>query len=145
MTDIARLERNLAALHEELRGLRREVDGIARLEREATVQDVLDQLAPAIAALGRLEAGDDDGSGRDLAARLAECLLAIGLRRTGTPGDVVDLWPDEATEDVELDRSIPRTATMVCVEIVSTGWASGHKVIARPRGRVVEVVDDPEL
>lgn len=141
MPDLSQLERNLAALHEEVCALRRELDGVARLEREATVQDVLELLTPALACLARLEADDGDESPGNLARLLVGFLAEIGVSRIGRPGEVQELWPDEAAEDVELDREVPAAASLVRVEIQAAGWARGRKVIVRPLGRVIEVVD----
>ena len=75
-----------------------------------------------------------------MARELARCLPAVGLARVGRVGELLELWPEQATEHYELDRDVPPDATLVRVEVLATGWARDELVVARPVGRVSEVV-----
>ncbi len=144
MSEPTQLDQNLAALHEEIVNLRGELDSVARLEREATLQEVFEVLAPTIVSMVHRQANVPDASVERVVGTLELSLLELGLSRWARPGEVLELWPDEAVRDFELDRPVSSDATMVRVEILASGWTRGNKIIARPVGRVLEVVHAPE-
>lgn len=144
MPDLSQLGLNLSALHEEIVQLRKELDGATHLEREATLQEVLAVLSSSIEALVHCRAGLPGATNDEVLCRFDASLCELGLSRLARPGTTLELWPDEATRDFELDRSIPPGATMVKVEVLASGWIRGNKIIARPVCRVLEVVDGLE-
>ncbi len=143
--DLDQLNRNLDALRREVADLRGALEGVADLEREATTQDILERLAPAIVEMVRLEAGASGASAESVGAKLAAALEELGLKRLGRAGTVIEDWPEEAAEELELDRLPLSGAGMIRVEILAPGWGWGRKIIARPVGRVIEVFDAPKL
>jgi hypothetical protein len=141
--DYDQLNRNLEALHQEVRELRQELEGVTALEHEATISEILDLLAPAISEMVRIEAGNPEASPTKVIEGLTATLEALGLRRLGRPGAVVEHWPDEAVEELELDQPPPPEAGMVRIEVLAAGWGWGYKVVARPVGQVLEVFEIP--
>lgn len=138
--DVALMNKHLAELRDEVAELRAAVDHTAALAREAALRDVHDALAPALEALADLEArGAPAGV---VAERLERALPALGLAPLAEVGGTLELWPEQAGGDLALDRPVPPSATLVRVEVRARGWARGERVVVRPRGVVLEVVDE---
>ena len=143
--DPARLEAHLEALHAEVAELRSHLDSAAELQRELALQETLEALAPAIRALGVLDAAStaerrfsaESALGEELRAALGR----LGLTPVGRAGEPLELWPEQAAPDrMVLDREVPDDATLVRVRLLAAGWALGEWLLAPPRGVVVEVV-----
>lgn len=138
--DVALINKHLAELREEIAALRGAVEQTAALAREAALQEAHDALAPAIEALADLEAaGEPVGA---VAERLARALPALGLAPVLQAGQVLELWPEQASGDLRLDRPVPAGAAMTRVEVRARGWARGARVVVRPRGVVLEVIEE---
>jgi hypothetical protein len=142
--DITLINRHLAELREEVTELRGAVEQTAALAREAALRDVHDALAPAIAALANLEAhGEPAGADAAVVAeRLEQALPALGLTPVHEAGKVLELWPEQANGELLLDRPVPPGATMARGEVRARGWTRGARVLVRPRGVVLEVIEE---
>jgi len=140
--DIERLEQTLVTVREEVLALRAETAARAELEREAALQELYEALCPAARALAKLVAASPRKASpeAELAEALAEAFQRVGLEKRGTVGDELELWPEQASTRLELDRDVPAEASLVRVEVLAPGWARGALVIARPLGRVIEVI-----
>jgi len=140
--DIALIDRHLAALRQEVAELRQALDHVAVLEREATLRDVDDALGPTIEALVDLEAGTEPDREAEVVGELLRALGALGLEPWSEAGAVLELWPEEANGELALDRPVPAGAAMARVKVIARGWRRGERVIARPKGKVLEVIDE---
>lgn len=139
--DITLINRHLSELHEEVADLRRSLTQAAALEREATLQEVFETLKVTIRALVRFKAGDDRCPAEEVASELEQALPALGLATRFETGEVVELWPEELAEGFTLDRSVHPEAAMARIEVLANGWNRGRVVVARARGRVLEIIN----
>jgi hypothetical protein len=139
--DITLINRHLVELHQELEELRGAVDETAKLEREATLQEVYEVLGSAVDSLVQLKSGQGAGSTDEIASKLEDALPALGLTARFEAGNVVELWPEEVAEGLIVDRPVPSDAAMVRVEILANGWNRGRMVVARARGKVLDIIN----
>jgi hypothetical protein len=138
--DVTLIDRHLAELLEEVAALRGAVEHTSVLAREAALREVHDALAPAIDAMASLEAGG--GAVGAVAESLERALPALGLTPLLEAGRVLELWPEQANGELRLDRPVPPGAAMARVEVRARGWCRGTRVVVRPRGLVLEVIDE---
>lgn len=139
--DAALINRHMEELHQEVTALRDALDQTVSLEREATLQDVYEALRPAIDALVALEAGAEGSDAEKVVEMFSATLPVLGLTPRSFKGELLELWPEEANLGFTLDRSIPKEASLARVKVLARGWSRGRKLIARPRGVALEVID----
>ncbi len=142
--DLTLINRHLVELRQEVAELQGALEQMAKLEHEATLDEVCDLLAPAIAGLARLESEEIDGDAQEVVRALSEVLPALGLSPLSVVGEVLELWPEQANEDLTLDHEVPDRASMARVKIVAGGWSRGKRVIVRPLAQVISVIDGEE-
>lgn len=139
--DLILINRHLRELRQEIAELRGSLEQVAALEREASLQEVVEVLMPVLDRLVGFRAGDARYSAEEVTEELERALPALGLTPRFKTGEVVELWPEEIAERFIVDSSVPSGAAMARVEVVANGWNRGRMVVARTWGQVLEIIN----
>jgi molecular chaperone GrpE len=132
---IAERTADLQRLQAEYTNYRRRVERDREVIRDTAVANVLTNLLPVLADIGRArEHGELEGGFKSVGEALEATVEKLGLERFGTAGDPFDPTVHEALTHAHSDEVTEATA----VEVFQPGYRIGDRVVRPARVAVAE-------